>query len=118
MLRTGGTVLPLRRDFEHGLVVLAGAVQVGAQVLGPGRLGYLGAGHDELPLRVGDGARALLLGGEPFADRLVMWWNFVARSRAEIDAARADWQAGADRFGAVATATGRIPAPRPPWAVR
>ncbi|EIV94286.1 pirin family protein [Frankia sp. QA3] len=115
-LRAGGTVLPLRRDFEHGLVVLAGSVEVGAQVLRPGRLGYLGAGRDELPLRAGEGARVLLLGGEPFADRLVMWWNFVARSRAEIDVARADWQAGADRFGAVATNARRIPAPERPWA--
>ncbi|KJE21160.1 Pirin-like protein [Frankia torreyi] len=114
-LRAGGAVLPLRRDFEHGLVVLAGSVQVGTQVLRPGRLGYLGVGHDELPLRVGEGARALLLGGEPFADRLVMWWNFVARSRVEIDAARADWQAGADRFGTVTTTAQRIPAPEPPW---
>ncbi|WP_235826434.1 pirin family protein, partial [Candidatus Frankia alpina] len=96
-LRSGGTVLPLRRDFEHGLVVLAGSVEVGAQVLRPGRLGYLGAGHDELPLRADESARVLLLGGEPLGEQLVMWWNFVARSRAEIDAARADWQAAGRR---------------------
>ncbi|WP_261565553.1 pirin family protein [Frankia gtarii] len=115
-LRSGGTALPLRRDFEHGLVVLTGSVEVGAQVLRPGRLGYLGTGYDELALRADESARVLLLGGEPLGDQLVMWWNFVARSRAEIDAARADWQAGSDRFGAVATTARRIPAPERPWA--
>jgi redox-sensitive bicupin YhaK (pirin superfamily) len=115
-LRGGDGVVPLRRDFEYAVVVLAGTVRLGERTLTAGRLGYLGAGREELALGGDGGARALLLGGEPFTDRLVMWWNFVARSRAEIDAAHADWQAGADRFGTVTTAAPRIPAPRPVWA--
>ena len=31
-----------------------------------------------------DGGRFFVLGGEPFAERLVMWWNFVARTGEEI----------------------------------
>jgi hypothetical protein len=42
----------------------------------------------------------VLLGGEPFAEDLVMWWNFVGRSHEEIVQAREDWAAGR-RFGAV-----------------
>jgi len=35
-----------------------------------------------------------VLGGEPLRERLLMWWNFVARTAAEIEAAAAGWQAG------------------------
>ena len=42
----------------------------------------------------------MLLGGEPFEEEIVMWWNFVGRSQEEIEEARADWMAGA-RFGEV-----------------
>ncbi|MCK9894753.1 pirin family protein [Frankia sp. AgB32] len=111
----GNGVIPLRSSFEHALVVLTGAVRVGDRILTPGRLGYLGAGRAELDLGGEDGTRAMLLGGEPFTEPLVMWWNLVARSRAEIEAARDDWQAGTDRFGSVATTVARTVAPRPPW---
>jgi hypothetical protein len=59
--------------------------------------------------------RAVLLGGEPFGDELVMWWNFVGRSHEEIAAARTDWEAESGRFGVVAGHDGeRIPAPELP----
>jgi redox-sensitive bicupin YhaK (pirin superfamily) len=53
-----------------------------------------------------EGGLAMLLGGEPFGERLLMWWNFVARTHEEIVAQRADWNAGGiddvpDRFGQV-----------------
>ena len=35
-----------------------------------------------------------MLGGEPFAEEIVMWWNFVARSGDEVLAARERWQRG------------------------
>ena len=44
-------------------------------------------------------ARKAAAGGAPFAERLVTWWNFVARTGAEIAQYRADWAAG--RFGEV-----------------
>jgi hypothetical protein len=40
-----------------------------------------------------------VIGGVPFGERLLMWWNFVARSAEGITRAREDWVAG--RFGAV-----------------
>ena len=40
-----------------------------------------------------------MLGGVPFGERLLMWWNFVARDGEEIARAREDWAAG--RFGQV-----------------
>jgi quercetin 2,3-dioxygenase len=77
------------------------------------------AGVGELPIEVeGDGARLLLLGGEPLGERIEMWWNFVARDRDEITAAYRDWEAHTDRFGTVPSTLERIEAPRPPWLPR
>jgi quercetin 2,3-dioxygenase len=115
-LRPGTTVVPLPAGHEHAVVVLEGAARLdGDRPVEPGVLAYLGPGRDEVALEAREPSRVLLLGGEPLGERLVMWWNFVARSRDEVDAAYADWQAGAERFGPVRSDLARIPAPRPPW---
>ncbi|MFC0110844.1 pirin family protein [Kibdelosporangium aridum] len=105
-----GTV-PLRPDFEYGLLVIDGAVRVADVELKPGPLLYLGTGRDEITLA--GPARVILLGGEPFPDDLVMWWNFVGRSHDEIMAAREAWEnEDTSRFGTVAGhGRDRIPAP-------
>lgn len=108
------TVVPLDRGSEHALVVLDGSVRVGDDVVEPGRLAYLAPGHDELPLTVTEPARVMLLGGAPFGTRPVMWWNFVARSHEEIDAAYESWRTDDGRFGTVRSALARIDTP-PPW---
>ena len=54
-----------------------------------------------------------MLGGEPYAGPLVMWWNFVGGAAEEIVAARDDWEAGR-RFGPVASGIARTPAPALP----
>jgi redox-sensitive bicupin YhaK (pirin superfamily) len=60
------------------------------------------------------GARVLVLGGTPFTDELVMWWNFVGRSHDDIVMYRRLWESHDDRFGAVdgyLGSPGRLPAP-------
>jgi len=109
--------LPLRGDFEYAALVLAGAVEVAELTLEPGPLLYLGTGRTSLTLRAvgGPGARVLLLGGEPFDEQIIMWWNFVGRSHDEIVQMRTDWMAEADRFGVVHGYAGdRLPAPPMP----
>lgn len=105
--------VPLDASFEHALVVLEGTVTVDGVTVAPGVLGYLGTGRDGVAVDMGGGARALLLGGEPFGEQIVMGWNFVGRSRDEVAQAGADWNAGHERFGTVASALARIPAPDP-----
>jgi hypothetical protein len=79
-------------------------------------LRYLGWGADRLHLASDGGATLLLLGGEPLAEHLLMWWNFVGRDHDEIVAAREDWEAGR-RFGAVpGDPHPRLPAPALPTA--
>ena len=91
-------------------------VAVDGQRVTPGHLGYLGRGHDELPVATDDVATVLLIGGAPFEEELRMWWNFVARTREEIRAARDQWMADDGRFGSVGSALPRIPVDPPPWA--
>lgn len=56
----------------------------------------------------------MLLGGEPFEEELIMWWNFIGRSQEEITQARADWMTGS-RFGEVVGYGGAaLPAPELP----
>jgi hypothetical protein len=58
----------------------------------------------------------MLLGGRPLGEQVVMWWNFVGRSRDEITTAWRAWQDhDDDRFGPVISQLDRIDAPMPPW---
>jgi redox-sensitive bicupin YhaK (pirin superfamily) len=115
-VQRGTATVPLEPAWEHALVVAQGAVEIDGRTVEPGELAYLGSGRSELELRsTGDG-RALLVGGEPFPERVLMWWNFVARTRAEIDGARSGWEQHDERFAAVTTPLARIPAPTTPWA--
>jgi redox-sensitive bicupin YhaK (pirin superfamily) len=114
-LRPGRTVVPVKAIHEHALVVLHGAVEVDRTVVTPGNLAYLGAGRDELAVGARDRAAVLLIGGEPFESPVLMWWNFVARTRDEIDQAQRDWMEPSGRFGDVASALERIPVGPPPW---
>ena len=91
--------LPLETSFEHAALTLTGAVTVAGVALAPGTLLYFGPGRGELALKCESTARLLLIGGTPFGEEILVWWNFVARTREEIVAATRDWHAG--RFGVV-----------------
>ena len=53
----------------------------------------------------------LLIGGLPFPEKVLMWWNFVARTPEEIAGAREDWEQRR-RFGDVKAYQGsRLNAP-------
>ena len=112
----GATAVPLRADYEHALVVLAGAVAVEGTTVAPGHLAYLGTDRTDASMApVGGDARAILLGGVPFPDGILMWWNFVARTTDEVDAAYEAWRADDGRFGPVGSPLPRVDAPRPMW---
>jgi redox-sensitive bicupin YhaK (pirin superfamily) len=114
-LRPGRTVVPLAPAHEHALVVLEGAASVGPHRLVPGSIGYLGIDRDEVAIETTEASRVLLLGGTPFPDPLVMWWNYVARTRDEVVDAHGAWSSGSERFGTVASGLPRIDVPGPPW---
>ena len=116
-LRPGRTTLPLVPTFEYGAIVMDGRVQLAGEVLAPGQLAYLGIGREDIVLAVDDESRMLLIGGLPFEAPVSMFWNFVARTHAEIDEAVRQWQADDGRFGRVASKLSRIPSPTPPWRI-
>lgn len=97
--------LPLDPAYEHGALVLEGAASFGGQALAPGTLFYLPAGHAALPVQCPAASRFLLIGGVPFGEEILLWWNFVARSVGEMEIALRDWLEG-DRFGRVEGARG------------
>jgi redox-sensitive bicupin YhaK (pirin superfamily) len=104
----------VERGFEHGVLVDRGDVSAGGTPLAIGDLWYQSPGHASLVLaNDSDGpARVLLLGGPPFLEPLVMWWNFVGRTHAEIALYRRLWEARDARFGSVPGYRGaRLPSP-------
>jgi redox-sensitive bicupin YhaK (pirin superfamily) len=115
-LEKGDTLLPLLPGYEHALIVLAGRVLLDGAMVEPGTLAYLGLGRDELTITATEPTRALLVGGVPLGEPVLMWWNFVARSREEIIAAHTAWQASDERFGRVDSPLPRIEVGPPPWA--
>ncbi|MCW2812666.1 MAG: pirin family protein [Nocardioides sp.] len=126
LIQPGASVsLDVDPSFEHGVLVDTGALAVAGTPAAAHDLVYLPPGADHLDLQAGpDPVRVLLLGGPPFGESIVMWWNFVGRTHEEVVAHRAAWQAqvegGPDgstyvdgRFG-VPTGDQRAPIPAPP----
>jgi redox-sensitive bicupin YhaK (pirin superfamily) len=129
-LPAGGRVeLELDPAFEHGVLVDAGPVTIDIDDADAptdvawSELAYVEPGRRRLSLTAGDApARVVLLGGVPFGEELVMWWNFIGRSHEEIVEFRRQWQAdviGRDnpdgRFGTVVGYDGAaLPAPELP----
>jgi hypothetical protein len=112
---SGGAVLPLDPDWEYAVLPLAGAVGVDGVPVEPSELLYLGTGRTELALSTSGAGRLLLIGGEPFGEEIVMWWNFVGRTHEDVEQARRRWQAADAAFGTVSGFDGdRIPAPELP----
>src|SRR5699024_10195304 len=83
------TEIPVNPDFEYGVLVDTGAVEINGQRVGSAELAALDLGCRRIRLTAVDGAaRVLLIGGTPMESDLVMWWNFVGGSHDEIVAAR------------------------------
>jgi redox-sensitive bicupin YhaK (pirin superfamily) len=84
--------LPLDPTFEYGVLLASGDATVLGTPLQGNTLYYLGADRQELIASSTGGARLLLIGGAPFGETILMWWNFVARTTEELAAARQAWE--------------------------
>lgn len=87
------TTLKLNPEFEYGILLLEGQLEVNATPVDCNTLLYLAAGQQQLQLKLEKNSRLLLIGGEPFKEDVIIWWNFVARTHAEIEQANNDWLA-------------------------
>ena len=107
--------LPLEPDFEYAVLAAGGSATVEDAPVEHGSMLYLGTGRRTVRLRAEEAASLLLLGGEPFEEQLVMWWNFIGRSGEEIAEYAERWNAQDERFGVVEGSDGdRLPAPALP----
>ena len=105
----GRDVIALEPNFEYAALVLSGSATIEGAPLKVGTMLYLGTGRASLDFASESGAEFLLLGGVPFGEEIVMWWNFVARSDEEIVAARERWSDAG--FGEVPGAGEALKAP-------
>ena len=122
MLATGKSLeLEVDEAFEHGVLLDVGAIEVDGAELKPGELAFAAAGSRTLTVTAHEEARLLVLGGPPFGEAIVMWWNFIGRTHEEIVGFREEWQAQIvdqrqvdGRFGVVDLDLPPIPAPELP----
>ncbi len=104
--------VPLRPDFEHAVLAVDGPVRVDGFDLTHRQMRYLAPDRDSVQVQAARDTTVVLIGGTPFDESLVMWWNFIGRSHEDIVHAREDWEQAAERFGRVKGHDGQvIPAP-------
>ncbi len=90
----------LNPEWEYGLVPVGGSLTAGDVTMTVGNLYDLGRRRDHFSFSAAAGTRFVVVGGRPFEENILLWWNFVARTTAEIDEARRQWEQG-ERFGPV-----------------
>jgi len=93
--------LELDPNFEHGITLLEGEATVDGESLEAGTLLYFATGHSRVTISGHAAARILVIGGEPFKEDILLWWNFVARTQEELEQARRDWAMETPRFGVI-----------------
>ena len=93
---------------ERALYVVDGVIDVSGRSFGVSQLLVLRRGI-EVAVTASEGARLLILGGEPIDGLRHIWWNFVSSSTDRIAQAKADWKSG--RFPSVPGETEFIPLP-------
>lgn len=125
-LQAGATVeIALEHEFEYGLLPLEGSIFADGELVPRSALKYMPTSTNSearsLLVEATEPTVFLLLGGKPFGEKILMWWNFIARSNAEIVEQRQQWnehlnsEAGLARFGKFEDQIGDwIPAPELP----
>ena len=114
----GTSRVALDPTYEYGVIVLEGLIELDGRELGPGTMGYLAPGRDEMTLQSRESSTLIVLGGVPLEHPVFMWWNFVARTRADVDAAYESWRNNDGRFGKVDSPLARVETAAPYWRSR
>jgi quercetin 2,3-dioxygenase len=108
-------LIEIKPEFEYGVLVIAGNIEVQDMEIPVGSLLYLSPGNNQLKITADSNAKLILLGDEQFKEPIIMWWNFIGRTHEEIVQMRSDWELETDRFSKFGDAIGgRIPAPPMP----
>ena len=97
-LAPGGAIPIDAEADERAVMLVGGEASLDGEPLTVFDLNVLRPG-EPMALRSESGGRAMLLGGEAFANRRYVWWNFVSSDRDRIEQAKIDWREG--RFARV-----------------
>ncbi|PKP66692.1 MAG: hypothetical protein CVT85_00340 [Alphaproteobacteria bacterium HGW-Alphaproteobacteria-7] len=93
VLEPGGS-MPLDSDAdERAVMLVSGDASVDGVALERYQLAVLAPGA-AMRLASDNGGRVMLLGGEAFATKRHVFWNFVSSDRERINQAKDDWRAG------------------------
>lgn len=108
--------IELNPEFEYGFMLAAGQLSVDGQTVPTSGLYFVPAGAESVKLEAAAGSIVLMLGGKPFGEKILMWWNFIGRTQADVSKAREEWNAqSGERFGKFDDQIGGwIPAPELP----
>jgi redox-sensitive bicupin YhaK (pirin superfamily) len=92
---SGDVEVALIPQYEYGVLAVDAGLVVDGQPLELSEIAYAGGDRSTLEMSSpGGDRRAFLLGGEPFREQLVMWWNFIGRTHDEIVEFRRAWNDG------------------------
>jgi len=116
LAQANGTLrLPLKSDYEYGIISVTKEISVNGIGVANGYLHYIPIGSTSVELEAAAGEKFVIIGGVPFDEEIIMWWNFIGRSHEEIVAMRNDWENSSSRFGHFGLMEGEsIPAPQMP----
>ena len=114
----GEVMLTLESGFEYGILVNEGEIESEGKVCPQDQLLRFHdtdvANNESIKLVAKKGTRVMFIGGEPLNNQVLLWWNFVADNKEEIELAIKDWNNGHERFGNVDSDMKRLPAPELP----
>jgi redox-sensitive bicupin YhaK (pirin superfamily) len=71
--------------------VIYGEVEIGGETYHPHNFVVL---DKDKTITANQHSRVIILGGEPFAQKPLLEWNFVAYSKERLQKAKEDWRAG------------------------
>ncbi len=117
-LQDGDVTLNLEASFEYGILVIDGELESEGQVYKKDQLLRFHCNDmtnsTSIKLVAKKGTRLMFIGGEPLDNRVLLWWNFVADSKEELEQSVIDWNNGHERFGEVDSDMQRLAAPELP----
>lgn len=93
ILAPGGSIPIDAEADERAVMLVGGEAQLDGAALEPYQL-YVLAPGEAMKLCSKAGGRVMLLGGEAFATKRMVWWNFVSSSVDRLHQAAADWREG------------------------
>ena len=93
VLAPGGSIPIDAEADERAVMLVGGEAQLDGAALELYQL-YVLAPGEAMKLSSKAGGRVMLLGGEAFATKRMVWWNFVSSSVDRLHQAAADWREG------------------------